>query len=93
MICGGAQQLEDSVALNELLVSGVPVGGFSSAGWSELHLELRVRIAHCLCNWGTSHFFVFRRQQGRLRRYHERATHSLDNTVLNEYNSVTLPGL
>lgn len=43
MICGGAQQLEDNVALSELLVSGVPVGGFSAAGWSELHLELRVR--------------------------------------------------
>lgn len=43
MISGRAQQLEDSVALSELLVSGVPVGGVSSAGWSELHLELRVR--------------------------------------------------
>lgn len=43
MISGGAQQLKDGVALDELLVSGVPVGGTSSAGWSELHLELRLR--------------------------------------------------
>ncbi len=43
MLRGGVQPLEDSVALSELLVSGVPVGGFSSAGWSELHLELRIK--------------------------------------------------
>lgn len=87
MVRGGAQQLGDSVALDELLVSGVPVGGFSSAGWSELHLELRVR--ECALPLDSS-FRVrsgrllsscFPCQQGRQRRLREREAYSLDNIL------------
>lgn len=103
MIRGGAQQLDDSAALDEeLLVSGVPVGGFSSAGWSELHLELRVR--ECALPLDSSRrvrrgrpslLFVFCLSvRGRPCPSHERATCSLDNTaVLREYSSFNASNL
>ncbi|CAM9620177.1 unnamed protein product, partial [Hapterophycus canaliculatus] len=42
-IRGGAQLLEDDVTLEKCCVSGMPVGGISSAGWGELHLEVHVK--------------------------------------------------